>query len=86
MCCKLIFIFNTFLVPLENVISPRNTAVNQGYSAVMSCEFRGTGISGVTWISPSGSELHNNPPSVTISESGLLMCTTGLQLWRFLMS
>lgn len=38
----------------------------------MSCEFRGTGISGITWISPSGSEIHNNPPSVTISESGLL--------------
>ena len=37
----------------------------------MSCEFRGTGISGITWLSPSGSELQNNPPNVTISESGL---------------
>ena len=60
-----------YIVPLANVISPSNIAVNQGDIAVMSCEFRGTGISGITWISPSGSDIQNNPPSVTISESGL---------------
>ena len=68
----IILFIDLYTVSLENVISPSNIAVNQGSSAVMSCEFRGTGISGITWLSPSGSELENNPPNITISESGLL--------------
>ena len=70
-CKCVVTCFTIPIVPLANVVSPSNIAVNQGDSVVMSCEFQGTGISGVTWISPNGAELQNNPPSVTISESGL---------------
>jgi len=36
----------------------------------MTCAYQGTGISGITWISPTGSVLQNSA-NVTITESGL---------------
>lgn len=61
-----------FTVPLTTVRSPVSTTVNQGNTATMTCAYKGTGISGITWISPSGSILQNDMANVTITESGLL--------------
>ena len=62
----------SFTVPLATVRSPVSTTVNQGSTATMICEYKGTGITSVTWISPSGSVLQNDGINVTITESGLL--------------
>jgi len=59
-------------VPLSTVISPVSTTVYQGSSATMTCAFRGTGISSITWISPGGSVLQNSTSNVMITENGLL--------------
>lgn len=51
--------------------SPQSITVFQGSNAAINCIYQGTGVNGVTWISPSGTVLQNNPPAVTIVESGL---------------
>ena len=38
----------------------------------MTCAYRGTGISSITWMSPSGSVLQNSTSNVMITENGLL--------------
>ena len=61
-----------FTVPLATVRSPVSTTVNQGSTATLTCEYKGTGISSITWISPTGSVLENDGINVTITETGLL--------------
>ena len=58
-------------VPLTIVSSPQSTTVFEGNSAFINCVYQGTGVNGVTWTSPSGSVIENNPPTVRIEESGL---------------
>ena len=58
-------------MPLTTVTLPQSTTVFQGRNAALTCAFQGTGINGVTWISPTGAVLQNNPPAVTIQENGL---------------
>ena len=58
-------------MPLTIVSSPQSITVFQGSNAAINCIYQGTGVNGVTWTSPSGAVLQNNPPAVTIVESGL---------------
>ena len=58
-------------MPLTIVSSPQSITVFQGNNAAINCIYQGTGVNGVTWISPSGAVLQNNPPAVTIEENGL---------------
>ena len=58
-------------VPLTIASSPQSVTVFEGSNAALNCVYQGTGVNGVTWISPSGSVLQNNPPAVTVEESGL---------------
>lgn len=51
--------------------SPQSVTVHEGSNAAINCVYQGTGVNSVTWTSPSGLLLENNPPAITIEESGL---------------
>ena len=58
-------------MPLTIESPPQSITVFQGSNAAINCVYQGTGVNGVTWISPSGEVLQSNPPAITIEESGL---------------
>jgi len=50
---------------------PVNVTVNETSGASFYCEFEGTDINRITWISPDGSVIMNNEPHISIQEDGL---------------
>ena len=58
-------------VPLGINEAPENITVIQASNVSLYCEFEGTDIVNITWISPDGTILQNNQSSITIQEGGL---------------
>ena len=69
-CLHYVFYF-IHLVPLNTIDLPVNLTVNETSDASFYCEFEGTDIDNITWISPDNTVIMNNESNINIQEGGL---------------